>query len=328
MFHSAWRNYLNFGSDTGGYRGGARTKELFIRWTQMSAFCPLMENGGNNEHRPWMYDNETLQIYANFVDIHMELNPYFLSIGNEAYQQGVSVMHPQARDTIFTPDSWDFTLGNDDILVCPIVDNSTSKRLVTFPKGNDWVDWWSNATYAGGSEHTFDVPLDELPLFRKKGSILPLKVSKAFHGGQGDHYFADSLTLLVESPLDGLHSRHVYEWQGSGLHFQYEHSSTLRLLQMRCTQYDGDVILMIRGLPKEWHETVEVQDEHVQAPLKQLRSTPGSKSECSRSIRLAARTAATQSTGVWCWQHSETAPALLIRPGNTLRKGMHLLVKA
>lgn len=43
MFHSAWNNYLNFGSDTGGYRGGTRTKEVFIRWSQMSTFCPLFE---------------------------------------------------------------------------------------------------------------------------------------------------------------------------------------------------------------------------------------------------------------------------------------------
>jgi len=74
MFHSAWRNYLNFGSDTAGYRspsGTIRTKELLIRWAQMSAFCPLFENGGTGEHRPWAYDNETLEIYRSFVYIHM-----------------------------------------------------------------------------------------------------------------------------------------------------------------------------------------------------------------------------------------------------------------
>ena len=63
--------YANFGSDIGGYRSGSssengRTKELFIRWAQLGAFSPLMENGGNKEHRPWMFDttNETLGIYA------------------------------------------------------------------------------------------------------------------------------------------------------------------------------------------------------------------------------------------------------------------------
>ena len=75
MFHSAWRNYTNYGSDIGGYRSGNRTKDLFIRWAQLGAFCPLMENGGNGEHRPWMFDNtnQTLNIYRTFVDIHYEL---------------------------------------------------------------------------------------------------------------------------------------------------------------------------------------------------------------------------------------------------------------
>jgi alpha-glucosidase len=54
---------------------------LFIRWAQLGAFSPLMENGGNKEHRPWMFDDETLQIYRNFVKIHMSLKPYFLTVG-------------------------------------------------------------------------------------------------------------------------------------------------------------------------------------------------------------------------------------------------------
>jgi len=67
------------GSRTGGYRSSnvplGRTKQLFIRWAQMGAFVPLMENGGNGEHRPWMFDNtnQTLDIYRNFVNIHMEM---------------------------------------------------------------------------------------------------------------------------------------------------------------------------------------------------------------------------------------------------------------
>ncbi|CAI8035554.1 Myogenesis-regulating glycosidase [Geodia barretti] len=69
---SAWANFANFGSDIGGYRSGSgslgRTKELFIRWAQLGAFSPLMENGGNMEHRPWKFDttNQTLDIYRNW----------------------------------------------------------------------------------------------------------------------------------------------------------------------------------------------------------------------------------------------------------------------
>jgi alpha-glucosidase (family GH31 glycosyl hydrolase) len=66
---SAWAGYANFGSDIGGYRSGSgplgRSRELFLRWAQIGAFSPLMENGGNKEHRPWMFSqpNETTYIY-------------------------------------------------------------------------------------------------------------------------------------------------------------------------------------------------------------------------------------------------------------------------
>ena len=58
MFASAEYTYVNFGSDIGGFRSdtgsygpNGRTKELFLRWAQMGALVPLMENGGNNEVR-------------------------------------------------------------------------------------------------------------------------------------------------------------------------------------------------------------------------------------------------------------------------------------
>lgn len=43
MFHSSWQGFLNFGSDTGGYLRGNNTKDVFVRWVQLSAFCPLFE---------------------------------------------------------------------------------------------------------------------------------------------------------------------------------------------------------------------------------------------------------------------------------------------
>ena len=66
-------DYANFGSDIGGYRSGSgklgRTKELLIRWAQLGAFSPLMENGGDKEHRPWEFDstNQTLDIYRKYA---------------------------------------------------------------------------------------------------------------------------------------------------------------------------------------------------------------------------------------------------------------------
>ena len=50
LYHSSEYGYLAFGSDIGGYRedgsANGRTKEVFVRWAQLGALNPVMENGG------------------------------------------------------------------------------------------------------------------------------------------------------------------------------------------------------------------------------------------------------------------------------------------
>lgn len=57
MAYSAWKNYPNFGCDMAGYKVAKvkQSLELYVRWVQLGAASPLMENGGNNEHRPWAW---------------------------------------------------------------------------------------------------------------------------------------------------------------------------------------------------------------------------------------------------------------------------------
>src|ERR1043165_3085803 len=80
MYQSDVNNYLVFGSDIGGYREenvpNGRAKDLFIRWAQLGAFSSLMENGGGGEHRPWMFDQQTSDIYNKFARLHTALIPY------------------------------------------------------------------------------------------------------------------------------------------------------------------------------------------------------------------------------------------------------------
>lgn len=102
MLRSAWANYVSFGSDTGGYRSaasGIRTRELMLRWTQLNSLMGLFENGGENEHRPWMFApaNETTAIYRYHVELHTSLATYLLTAGTNAYESGRSLVTPVAR---------------------------------------------------------------------------------------------------------------------------------------------------------------------------------------------------------------------------------------
>lgn len=79
ILKSAWNGYLNFGFDIGGYRGQNISKSIFLRWVQVGALVPFMENGGNGKHQPWLFDSQTVDIYRKFVDLHYQLKPTFLS---------------------------------------------------------------------------------------------------------------------------------------------------------------------------------------------------------------------------------------------------------
>lgn len=168
MYWSEQYGFLSFGSDIGGYRedGSAlgRTKDVFIRWAQLGAFCPLMENGGGGEHRPWMFDDETNNIYKGLVTMREKyLTGYLLEASKTAYSNNASIMH------FINKTDYSFKIG-DDIFITPLLDNSGSVT-VNFPSGNNWVYLYDKTqVYSGGSSTNLSFALDKYPVFLKEGS--------------------------------------------------------------------------------------------------------------------------------------------------------------
>ncbi len=170
MFHSDAYNYLAFGSDIGGYRsdetlypGLGRDKELFIRWAQLGALSPLMENGGGGEHRPWMFDEETTNIYRRFSQLHTSLIPYLMPESEAAHTAGVSLMQ------FFNKTDYSFMLG-PDIFVTPLMDAGGNKT-VHFPSGDNWVYLFDTTVVkTGGSSEALNFPLSEFPVYVRQGS--------------------------------------------------------------------------------------------------------------------------------------------------------------
>lgn len=123
ILKSAWNGYLNFGFDIGGYRGQNISKSIFLRWVQVGALVPFMENGGNGKHQPWLFDYQTVDIYRKFVDLHYQLKPTFLSCASEKYPLKKSAITPLAdkisQDSIKLPSTYVYLLC-DNLLVAPI----------------------------------------------------------------------------------------------------------------------------------------------------------------------------------------------------------------
>lgn len=170
MLWSSDYGYVAFGSDIGGYREKwsedprwGRTKELFIRWAQLGAFTPVMENGGGGEHRPWAFDEETTEIYRRFVKLHYAIIPYLNEKGAEAFERGESLMK-------FIYNTEDAYLLGPDILVFPMLEPGTTRHVV-FPEGAQWVYLFDKSQiFAGKEEVEINIPLSEFPVFLRKNS--------------------------------------------------------------------------------------------------------------------------------------------------------------
>jgi len=195
-----------WGTDTGGYyQFGDR--DVFARWVEFSAFCPLMEIGGGNQgggqHAPWdmptepHYDTEMIDIYRRYVTLHHELIPLLYSLALEARATG----RPLARPLVFAfpedpavGDLWDEFLLGDDLLVAPLWHRGDRSRQVYLPAGT-WIDYWQpGIRVSGPTTVTADASLDRIPLYVRAGGILPLEVNSAVTGN-GSPASAGRLTI-------------------------------------------------------------------------------------------------------------------------------------
>jgi len=246
-FESAWAGYLNFGSDIGGYRSGQkRTRTVFLRWAQWGAFMPLMENGGGGPHFPWQFEPvaETVAIYRSFVNFHYELKSYLLSAGSTAYPQGISVITPLADEVIIPYiHSWDYMLWTD-LFIAPIVEDSL-ERKIEFPDKNDWVYWFdSSKVYKGGSEQKFNIPMNQYPVYHRKGSIIPLNVN-SHDSLHGDENSIGKITALVH-PIKTVGFAPIRRWNKSSIELSYDW--TAETFIFTSTQSDEPVILLIQSV--------------------------------------------------------------------------------
>lgn len=167
IFNAAQLGYSVMGSDTAGYHGDEPiTKNLLLRWAQFSAFCPFFENGGHGAHEPWKFDDETVNIYREYVKMHLMLKPYFYSLMMRAHEGKGNVMTPDKK-------TLQFMMG-DSMLVSVLYEDKDS-RIVYLPEGN-WYDVANNKMIQGPAQIDYKGSLAQYPVFLKEGAIIPMQV--------------------------------------------------------------------------------------------------------------------------------------------------------
>jgi alpha-D-xyloside xylohydrolase len=110
------------------------------------------------------------------VNLRMSLLPYFYSAFYRYRYEGLPptralpIEFPEDARVRTVEDAYCF---GDAILVAPILGNADSRELY-LPAGNDWIDFYTNACYAGGAVYSVKAPAGQVPIFVKENTILPV----------------------------------------------------------------------------------------------------------------------------------------------------------
>ncbi len=169
--------YPFFGSDTGGYLHSPPDKETFTRWFEHTALSSVMQIGMSSSDVAWEYvrdwDDEMLGWYRDYTRLHLRLFPYEWTYAQQIAQTGHPIQRPLglAHPELGQHFDFDYLFG-EHLLVAPVVQAGATTRDVTLPEG-DWIDWFDGDVLSAGT-HTVDAPLGKLPLFLKRGGIVPM----------------------------------------------------------------------------------------------------------------------------------------------------------
>lgn len=168
--------------DISGYCGDITdypgTAELYTRWVQLGAFTPLsrIHHEGNVAVEPWLFGPEAERDATAAIRLKYSLLPYIYTYARQAHDTGLPIMrplfleYPQDAETFRTDAQFMF---GAELLVAPVVKKGARTKNVYLPEGT-WIDYHDKRTeYAGEQWTTVDAPLSVIPLFVRRGSIIP-----------------------------------------------------------------------------------------------------------------------------------------------------------
>ena len=233
-----------WGTDIGGFVPTKEfTAELFLRWFQFGAFCPLFRSHGRNWklRLPWgwntgdsgpleinnyngaaipdssqLHNPQVEPICRKYLELRYRLLPYLYSAVRECATTGMPILralwlhHPDDPKAVARQDEY---LWGRDLLVAPVVEQGATSRKIYLPHGA-WFDFWTGERVQGGAEISREVDLETTPLYVRAGAILPLGPAKQYV----EHKVDEPLSISIYPGADA--SFLLYEDDGSSFDYR------------------------------------------------------------------------------------------------------------
>jgi len=221
-------------TDTGGFGGGGKPSdpkyaELFTRWFQFSAFCPMFRVHGdatgdceeptkrdNPGKEMWQFPPETEKILIDYDNLRYHLLPYIYSVAwkvtseNDTMMRGLVIDFRNDPKVYAIPDQY---LFGPALMVSPVTQEGAQSRKVYLPASTTWTDFWTGQTTPGGQTVDAAAQIQTLPLYVRAGSILPYG-PKVQYSAEA----ADPLELRVYRGADGAFT--LYEDEGDNYNYE------------------------------------------------------------------------------------------------------------
>jgi alpha-glucosidase (family GH31 glycosyl hydrolase) len=161
-------------NDLGGFDMGITdlpNEELYIRWLQFSMMGPITEVFSQPENptanMAWLYSERADTIFRFYAHLRMELFPYLYSYAHHSRLTGENMIRKIPGQL------YEFMLGNE-LLVAPVYEKGAITRKVGLPEGK-WINYWTGELLQGGMAHVVAAPIQQIPLFIRQGSIIPMR---------------------------------------------------------------------------------------------------------------------------------------------------------
>jgi len=209
-------------TDIGGFFGSnpadPNYRELFTRWFQFGAFCPMFRVHGTDQPKEiWRFSDDTSKILLNYDQLRYRLLPYIYSVAWSVTHDDSTMMRGLVLDfrndpkTYNVPDQYMF---GPAILVSPVTAAGATTRPVYLPADNVWFDFWTGKSIPGGQTIAALAPIQTIPLFVRAGSIIPLGPPTESAMGKE----ADPIELRIYPGKDGAFN--LYEDEGDNYNYE------------------------------------------------------------------------------------------------------------
>jgi alpha-glucosidase (family GH31 glycosyl hydrolase) len=243
-----------WGTDTGGFVPTKElTAELFLRWFQFSAFCPLFRGHGRTWklRLPWgwnlgdygpaeltpafsvddlpppeaLHNPAVEEICRNYLNTRYRLLPYIYSAVAETHATGMPLMRglwlqfPKDEKARAIADEYMF---GPALLIAPVLKAGATTRSVYLPQGI-WWNFWTHEQISGDKTVEVGAPLETIPVFVRSGTTLATGPVKQFASQESNV----PISFTVYPGSDGVST--LYEDDGHTFAFEKGDFSTTEL---------------------------------------------------------------------------------------------------